>query len=98
VAVAVPAVMSIYAVGAAAIALWLVVRFPSLGPNGVKGAFVAGFLALLGMQVALVLIDPVAAREPYGVALALLLVILPALTATFWSAALLLRALVALRP
>jgi hypothetical protein len=50
------------------------------------------------MQVALVLIDPVAAREPYGVALALLLVILPALTATFWSAALLLRALAALRP
>ena len=90
--------MSIYAVGAAAIALWLVVRFPSLGPRGLKGAFAAGLLALLGMQAALALVDPVAAREPHGVALALLVLILPALTATFWSAALLLRALAALRP
>ena len=94
----IPAVLLLYAVGAAAIALWLVVRFPSLGPSGLKGAFVAGLLAMLGMQAALALIDPVAERGPYGVVLALLLVILPALTAMFWAAALLLRALAALRP
>jgi hypothetical protein len=94
----VQAVLSIYAVGAAALALWLVVRFPSLGPRGLAGAFVAGLVALLGTQVSLALIDPVAEREPYGVVLALMLVILPALTAMFWAAALMLRALAALRP
>lgn len=94
----IPAVLSTYAVGSAAIALWLVVRFPSLGPSRLGGAMVATLLALVGMQAAVVLIDPVAARGPYGVVLALFFVILPALTATFWAAALLLRALAALRP
>ena len=44
------------------------------------------------------LIDPVAARAPYGVAVALMLVVLPALTGMFWTLALMLRLLASLRP
>jgi len=96
--VGLPAVLSLYAVGAAALALWVVVRFPSLGPHGLRGVFVAAVAALGALQLSLALIDPVAQREPYGLVLALMLVILPALVATFWAAAVLLRALAALRP
>ena len=35
-------VLAFYALGAAAIAMWLVVRFPSLGPRSVSMAIVAG--------------------------------------------------------
>jgi hypothetical protein len=91
-------VLGLYAVGAAAIALWLVVRFPSLGPRTVTMAIVAGILAATGLQLSLVLIGPVAQHAPYGVATALMLVILPALTGMFWTLALMLRLLAALRP
>lgn len=91
-------VISLYAIGAAAIALWLVVRFPSIGPRTVTMAVVAGVVAAVGLQVSLVLIDPVATRAPYGVATALMLVVLPALTGMFWTLALMLRLLASLRP
>ena len=91
-------VISLYAIGAAAIALWLVVRFPSIGPRTVTMAVVAGVAAAVGLQVSLALIDPVATRAPYGVATALMLVVLPALTAMFWTLALMLRLLASLRP
>ena len=81
-------VLGLYAVGAAAIALWLVVRFPSIGPRSVTTmAIVAGVAAAAGLQLALALIDPVAHRGPYGVVAALMLVVLPALTAMFWTLA-----------
>lgn len=91
-------VLGLYAVGAAAIALWLVVRFPSVGPRTVTTAVVAGVAAAVGLQLALVLVDPVARHGPYGVAVALMVVILPALTAMFWALALMLRLLASLRP
>ena len=91
-------VLALYAIGAAAIALWLVVRFPSVGPRTVTMAVVAGVVAAVGLQLSLVLIDPVAARAPYGVAAALMLVVLPALTGMFWALALMLRLLASLRP
>ena len=91
-------VLAFYALGAAAIAMWLVVRFPSLGPRSVSMAIVAGVVAAVGLQLSLVLIDPVAARAPYGVAVALMLVVLPALTGMFWTLALMLRLLASLRP
>ena len=67
-------ILMIYAVGAGALALWLVVRFPSFGPRRLTGALFMGIAAILGMQVALAIIDPVAQRGSYGVVLALLLV------------------------
>ena len=91
-------VIGLYAVGAAAIALWLVVRVPSVGPRTVTTAIVAGVAAAAGLQLALALIDPVAHRVPYGLVAALMLVILPALTAMFWTIALMLRLLASLRP
>lgn len=91
-------VIGLYAVGAAAIALWLVVRFPSVGPRTVTTAIVAGVAAAAGLQLALALIDPVAQLVPYGLVAALMLVILPALTAMFWTIALMLRLLASLRP
>jgi hypothetical protein len=91
-------VLSLYAVGAAAIALWLVVRFPSIGPRTVTMAVAAGVAGAVGLQLSLVLIDPVAQRAPYGVAAALMLVVLPALTGMFWALALMLRLLASLRP
>jgi hypothetical protein len=96
--VSVTLVLGLYAVGAAAIALWLVVRFPSVGPRTVTTAVVAGVAAAVGLQLALVLIDPVAHRGPYGVAVALMLVVLPALTAMFWTLAVMMRLLASLRP
>jgi hypothetical protein len=92
------AILVIYSVGAAALALWLVVRFPSLGPSRLTGALLMGLAALIGMRVAVAMIDPVAQRGSYGVVLALLLLILPALTWIFWSAAVMLRMLAAMRP
>lgn len=91
-------ILMIYAVGAGALALWLVVRFPSFGPKTVTTALLLGLAALAGMRFAEGMIDPVAQRGPYGVVAALLLVILPALTAMFWAAAMLLRLLAAMRP
>ena len=91
-------VLGLYAVGAAAIALWLVVRFPSIGPRTVTTVIVAGVAAAVGLQLALALIDPVAHRVPYGVVAALMFVVLPALTAMFWTLALMLRLLASLRP
>lgn len=91
-------VLGIYTAGAAAIALWFVVRYPSLGPRTVTAALVAGVAAAAGLQLALVLIDPVAASGHYGVVAALMLIVLPALTAMFWTLALMLRLLAALRP
>jgi hypothetical protein len=96
--VSVTLVLGLYAVGAAAIALWLVVRFPSICPRSVTTAIVAGVAAAAGLQLALVLIDPVAHRGPYGVVVALMLVVLPALTAMFWTLAVMMRLLAALRP
>jgi MFS superfamily sulfate permease-like transporter len=96
--VSVTLVLGLYAVGAAAIALWLVVRFPSVGPRTVTTVVVAAIAAAVVLQLSLALIEPVAQHAPYGVATALMLVILPALTGMFWSLALMLRLLASLRP
>jgi len=93
-----PVILSIYALGAAALALWAVVRFPEFGPRRVTGALLMGLAALAGMRLAVNMIDPVAQIGPHGVVLALMLVILPALTWVFWSAAIMLRMLAAMRP
>lgn len=90
--------LGLYTIGAAVIAMWLVVRFPSIGPRTVTMAIIAGVIAAAGLQLALALIAPVAHHAPFGVATALMLVILPALTGMFWTLARMLRLLAALRP
>jgi hypothetical protein len=87
--------LACYAVGAAALAFWWLVRFPRLGPHRPTGALVAMFAAWAGMSVALALFDGVAGTGRYGAATAMLLLVLPALTAAFWAAACLLRSILA---
>jgi hypothetical protein len=87
-------VVSLYGVGAALLAFWAVVRYPSLGPQRVLSAVVVAaavfvlqtpLFGLVGVMV--VAVNPAAA---------LLLLVLPSLTLLFWAAGCLLRSLVAL--
>jgi hypothetical protein len=85
--------IEIYAVGGAIIGLWAMVRFPTLAPSSMKGAIVAvsaAFVASCFIPLA------VAALVAYGRAggiVALLGLVLPVLTAMFWSAGCLFQAL-----
>jgi hypothetical protein len=86
-------VANTFAFGAAILGLWLVVRFPRLGPQGLRSAAV-GVAAAYALTRALPqLFRAVAALSgEWGVPLALLLVLLPGLTVTFWLAGCLVRA------
>lgn len=82
-----------YCLGGAALALWLLVRFPERGPR----RLVSVIVAVLAVAVALAASSPIfgalvdAGR--LGVLLGLLLVVLPALTLAFWVSGCVLRAL-----
>lgn len=83
------AVSSVYALGAALLGLWLVCRYPSIGPRSLRG----GFLLVACASAALFVCGDVtrAAETLAGPAVALTLVALPILVFAFWSAAHLLR-------
>src|SRR5690242_6644979 len=87
-------IVSVFGLGAAAVAFWAVARFPRLGPQSVKTALVVTVAVFVVQSPVLGLVDPVLGA--YGVATALLLVILPSLTLLFWSAGCLVRSLVML--
>ena len=82
-----------YCLGGAALALWLLVRYPDLGPRRLTSVIVA----VAVVAVALVLSSPLFAalvdRGKLGASLGLLLVVLPALTLAFWVSGCVLRAL-----
>jgi len=80
------------AVGAAALALWTLVRFPAFGPQSLGWA-------LLLVAAAFVLQNPLLAAVPAVVAAAgapaaMLAVIVPALTLLFWALGCVVRSLV----
>jgi hypothetical protein len=79
-----------YAAGAAAIAFWLVVRYPSLGPQKLRSALAAAAAAVLLEQPLFVALHAV--RSASGRAAAVLIVGLPLLTMLFWSSGCLVRA------
>jgi hypothetical protein len=86
-------VVTVFGVGAAALALWILVKFPAFGPQGVITAFATA-------TAALVLQSPLVRLVPHvttwlDVQAALLLVVLPALTLLFWGVGCLIRSLVA---
>jgi hypothetical protein len=86
-------VLFIFAIGAALLAFWAVARFPSVGPQSFRTALFAMVAALaLQSQLPAVVVPVVAS---YGVAVALLFVILPALSLLFWTSGCLVRSLVA---
>jgi hypothetical protein len=89
------AILICYAVGAAALAFWWIVRFPRVGPHRPARALAAMLGAWVGMSVSLALFDGVAAWGRFGPAAAMALLVLPALTAAFWAAACVLRSLLA---
>jgi hypothetical protein len=83
------ATANLYALGAAALALWLVLRFPLLGPRTLKGAFILLACACCGLLVtagATAAVEAVAGRVA-----ALVGVYLPMLTFAFWTGFRLLR-------
>jgi hypothetical protein len=96
--VSVSTVLIGYCVGAAALALWIVVRFPSLGPKHAAGAVIAAAVAWVGMSVAGPLFGVFAQLGRYGIVLGLLVVVLPALTGAFLACAWTLRMLAGFRP
>jgi hypothetical protein len=84
----------LYLVGAAALGLWIVARFPSFGPRSVGGSL----LLVLGAFAVLEVTDGVTSSVARvdGPAVAMLVVVLPTLTLALWSCARLVRALVAI--
>jgi hypothetical protein len=84
-----------YAAGTAAVAFWLVVRFPSLGPQKLRSALAAAVGVILLEQPLLMLLTRV--RDNGGRSVAILLVGLPLLTMLFWSSGCLVRAAVGAR-
>ncbi len=86
--------IEIYTVGGAIIGLWAMVRFPRLAPSSMKGAIVAvsaAFVASCFIPPAVGTLIAYGGRAG-GVA-ALLGLVLPVLTAMFWSAGCLFQAL-----
>jgi len=84
----------LFGLGAAVLAFWAVARFPRVGPQSVGAALVVAVAVFVLQTPMLGLVDPV--LNQYGVAAALLLVILPSLTLLFWAAGCLVRTLVML--
>jgi len=82
-----------FCLGAASLALWLTVRFPSLGPQRVSTALITAVAATAVLPVAAPLFLAAAGLGRYAVAGGLLVIVLPALTFAFWAAACALRAL-----
>lgn len=84
------AIVASFAGGAALLALWLLVRFPSFGPRGLRGSLIASVVCVVVERPLLSLLDVV--RNSSGRGVALLLVGLPLLTVLFWSSGCLVRA------
>ena len=83
------ATADVFAVGAAILGLWAVARFPTRGPQSLRSALfvLAAACALLVSLGALTRLAVAAG----GASFALLYVVLPILTLTFWSAGHLIR-------
>jgi len=81
-----------FCLGAAVLALWAVVRFPSFGPQRVLTALAAAIIAAGVLPAAAAVFDVVAGAGRLAAALGLLAIVLPALTFAFWTAACALRA------
>ncbi len=90
-----PALVLSFDLGAAAlIALWVIVRFPRLGPRSLLWAM-AGFIAgQVAPSIGLVAVEPVL-RFPHGLILALVGVVLPVFCVMFLTAGWLFRAVLA---
>jgi hypothetical protein len=82
-----------YCCGGAALAAWLLVRYPSAGPQRLVSLVVALLAVVAGFPLAAALFDAVANLGRYGVAMGLIFVVFPMLTAAFWTSGCVMRAL-----
>lgn len=85
-----------YCLGGAVIALWLLARFPSVGPQRPLTVILAVLGVGIGLSVAGALVGALAEVGRFGIALALLAVVLPSLTTAFWVSGCVLRTLAGL--
>jgi hypothetical protein len=83
-------IVALFAGGAALLALWLLVRFPSFGPRSLRASLIAAVLCVVVERPLLSLLEVV--RNSSGRGIALLLVGLPLLTVRFWASGCLGRA------
>jgi hypothetical protein len=87
-------VVSLYGVGAALLAFWLIVRFPAFGPQSLQSAVLVVVAIFIAQSPFMLLVGPIQAAA--GPPVALLAVILPSLVTLFWSAGCLVRNLATL--
>jgi hypothetical protein len=85
------AVVDLFAIGSALLALWLLVRFPSFGPRSLRASLIASVVCVVVEGPVLSLLEAV--RNSSGQAAALLVVGLPLLTTLFWSSGCIVRAM-----
>jgi len=86
------AILAFFCLGGAALALWLLARFPSIGPRQPITILAAILGLIVALSVAGQLVSPVFALGRFGPAIALLAIVLPVLTGAFWVSGCALRA------
>jgi len=92
-------ILFVYACGAALLAVWLVVRFPTFGPSSVKGSTGMLLAAFVVASVVPILIQPLVAGGSLVAGFFVLVgLVLPTLALMFWAAVLLFRAFAGLFP
>jgi glycerol-3-phosphate acyltransferase PlsY len=82
-----------FCLGGAALALWLLVRFPAAGPRRLTSVIVAVVAVAAALAVSSPIFQALAGAGGLAVPLGLLLVVLPALTLAFWVSGCVLRVL-----
>ena len=87
------AILAFFCLGGAALALWLLARFPTAGPRRPITIMATVFGVMVALSVAGQLVSPVFALGRFGPLVALLAIVLPALTGAFWVSGCALRAL-----
>ena len=82
-----------FCLAGAALALWLLLRFPQAGPRRLTSVLLAVLAVGLGLSLAGPLVGALTEFRPFGAAIALLAVVLPTLTFAFWVAGCVIRVL-----
>jgi len=90
------AILGFFCLGGAGLALWLLARFPTAGPRRPITVIVAVLAVMVAFSVAGEIVAPVIAFGRFGPAVALLAIVLPALTGAFWVSGCALRTLAGL--
>ncbi|HSB39465.1 MAG TPA: hypothetical protein VLD13_10295 [Gaiellaceae bacterium] len=85
-----------FCLGGAALALWLLVRFPDAGPRRLTSIIAAVIAVGVLLAVASPVFQALVGLGGLAIPLGLLVVVLPALTLAFWVSGCLLRALAGL--